>query len=364
MRFFLRRIMERPRLSDAELAPKPHAVLPERRPLKLTYGLLAALLAVFAAEYFFRVGAEGGLLNPSIDTLVALGALDKTLVSESNEWWRFFSAPLLHAGPLHIALNGLALFFAGAVLENVIGRAWFAAIFAVSGVCGAALSLAVNAGISVGASGAIMGLFAAAFAVSYRYPTASPMRSFLRSGSLRVLIPSVLPLFDSLFGQKVDYAAHIGGAAAGLVLGSLLTRIWGRHQLLPPYRNLAWGLSVAGLCGVLYGGVQIVESYAQYDDLASRLNSGQDPRSHAYRALALRNAGDRIGAEREWRAAFGGGKTLHLYFKPEFEDEIRANLAITLKENGKAGEAHDIARPVCGKKGEIGALLAKRGLCP
>ena len=52
----------------------------------------------------------------------------------SGEWWRLFSAPLLHGGPIHIALNGVALFFAGVVLENVIGRAWFAAVFAVSGV--------------------------------------------------------------------------------------------------------------------------------------------------------------------------------------------------------------------------------------
>src|SRR5208283_6230464 len=97
---------------------------------------------------------------------------DKSLVLEDGQWWRLFSAPLLHGGLLHIAFNGIALYFAGAVLENVIGRAWFAGVFAVSAVTGSAMSLLINPDslISVGASGAIMGLFAAAFVVAYRYP--------------------------------------------------------------------------------------------------------------------------------------------------------------------------------------------------
>ena len=129
-----------------------------------------------------------GLLDPGIRTLAALGALDKALVVEDGQWWRLFSAPLLHGGLIHIAFNGIALFFAGVVLENVIGRAWFAGVFAVSAVTGSAMSLLINPEtlISVGASGAIMGLFAAAFAVAYRYPVASPMRTYLISGSLRV----------------------------------------------------------------------------------------------------------------------------------------------------------------------------------
>jgi rhomboid protease GluP len=387
MRFFLQRLMKRPRLSDAELAPKPHAALPERRPLILTYSLLAVLLAVFALEYFFRIGAESGSLDPSIETLVALGALDKTLVTESGEWWRLFSAPLLHAGLFHMAVNGIALVIAGAILENVIGRAWFAAIFAVSGICGALLSLAVNpsALVSVGASGAFMGLFAAAFAISYRYPAASRIRIFLQLRSLCILIPSMLPLFDGLFGQKVDYAAHLGGAIGGAAVGLVLFRIWAREAPLPPYRRLAWGFAAAALCGALYGGVQIAKGYEQAGlethlvpaermpgNLAAwKANSEllvesypRDPRSHKYRALALIDKRDIPGAEREWRAALNEDKILHLLFKPEIEDEIRANLAATLKANGKEGEAHDVARPVCAKRGEIAAFLARAGLCP
>ncbi|MGB8738018.1 MAG: rhomboid family intramembrane serine protease [Rhodomicrobium sp.] len=386
MRSFLRRLLTGPRLSNAQLMPKPPAAMPEHRPLVLTYGLLAVLAAVFACEYAFRVSPSNGLLDPGIRTLIALGALDKSLVVEDGQWWRLFSAPLLHGGPLHIALNGVALFFAGAVLENVTGRAWFAAIFAVSAIAGAAMSLLINPGslISVGASGAIMGLFAAAFAAGYRYPAESRMRGFLVSGSLRVLIPSMIPLFGGLTGGPIDYAAHLGGAVGGVVTGALLVLIWRREELLPPYRKLAWAVAAAGLCGVLYSGVQVANGYEGFDLAASLVPEQQipkdlgaaeaksaelveayprDPRSHMYRAMTLMDAGDSAGAERERKAALAAGKMLQTFFKPELEAFIRANLAAAMKKNGKISEAQETAKPVCAAKGELSNALAKEGLC-
>ncbi len=387
MRSFLKRLLAGPRLSSAQLMPEPPAALPERRPLVLTYGLLAALLAIFVCEYAFRVGPPSGLLDPGINTLIALGGLDKSLAVEDGEWWRLFSAPLLHGGLIHIAFNGVALFFAGAVLENVIGRAWFAAVFAVSAITGSAMSLLINPGslLSVGASGAIMGLFAAAFAAGYRYPAESLMRRFLVSGSLRVLIPSMIPLFGGLTGEQIDYAAHFGGAVGGVAIGALLVLIWRREELLPPYRKLAWAVAAAGLCGALYGGVQIANGYEGFDLAVNLIPDRQipkdaagakaksaklveayphDPRSHMYRALALLDDGDSAGAEQEWNAALAEGKMLQTFFKPDFEEYVRANLAAAMKENGKDTEARETAKPVCARKGEIRDALAKEGLCP
>ena len=386
MRSFIKSLLTKPRLADTELTPKLPAAMPERRPLLLTYGLLAALVAIFIAEYIFRLGPANGL-DPGIKTLIALGALDKSLVLDGGEWWRLFSAPLLHGGLLHIAFNGLALFFAGAVLENVIGRVWFAAVFAVSGVSGALMSLLVNPAslVSVGASGAIMGLFAAAYAAGHHYPAASPMRTFLQTGSLRVLIFSMIPLFNGLFGQTVDLAAHFGGAAGGALLGGLLVAVWRPEDILPPYRKLAWALAVAGVCGAFYAGVEIAKRYEQYD-LASNLipvhelpkdfevgkeqsealvaSYPRDPRAHMYRAIALMEAEDGAGAEREWRAALAEDKTLHQFFNPALEAFIRTNLAAAQKENGKKAEAVQTAQPICAGKGEFRDALAKEGLCP
>jgi rhomboid protease GluP len=383
---FLENLMQRPRLPEAELTPVAPAAMAGRRPLVLTYALLGALVAIFAAECAFRIGSLNGLLDPSIETLVAFGALDRQLVVENGEWWRLFSAPLLHGGLMHIAFNSLGLFFAGAVLENVIGRAWFGAVFAVSAVTGAFGSLWFNPPgmISVGASGAIMGLFAAAFAVSYRYGKATPMRTFLQSGSLRVLIPSLIPLFDGLFGQRIDFAAHAGGAAGGLAVGGLLVVLWRKDFSLPPLRWFAWALGIAGVCGALFAAAQVSKGYENYalrsslapdeaipnETSQAMLQSAnlvadypRDPRAHVYRAMALAKEGDRAGAENEWRAAAAEKAILSFYFKRALQNYIEANLALILAINGKKAEAEQIARPLCEAGGEFKASLEDAGLC-
>ncbi len=386
MRGFMKGLMANPKLADEDLMPEPQAAPPAAQPLFLTYGLLAALAAIFACEFAFGVGPGSGLLDPSVKTMAALGALDRELVLELGQWWRLFTAPLLHGGLLHIAFNGIALFFAGMVLENVIGRAWFAGVFAVSAVTGSAMSLLINAdAISVGASGAIMGLFAAAFAVAFRYPVASPMRTFLISGSLRVLIPSMLPLFGGLAGEHIDYAAHLGGAIGGAAVGSLLVVLWNRDAVLPPLREAAWALAAVFLCCAAYGGTQAAKGYNEYalyaylipakeipEDTAAATAKSEslvasyphDPRAHMYRALAFLDAADPAGAEKEWRAALSESTILQTFFKPDLEEFLRANLAQTLKESGKKAEALETAKPICGKQGEIPNMLAKEGLCP
>jgi rhomboid protease GluP len=380
-------LMRNPKLSENELAPKPAAVVAERRPLILTYCLLAGLAAVFALEYAFQLGPAGQTGSPDIRTLVALGALDKSAVLQSGEWWRLFTAPPLHGGPAHILLNGVALFFAGAVLENVVGRAWFAAVFALTGVAGTAMSLALNPAtlISVGASGAIMGLFAAAFAISYRYPVASPLRTFLQSGSLRVLIPSLIPLFDGLFGQKIDFAAHLGGAIAGAVIGAFLAAVWRKEDALPPFRAAALFAALACLSVSVYGGVRAAEGYRRYDLVSKLIPPAQvpkdfatgkarsaglaasfpgDPRSHMYRGLALMEADELAAAEAELRAAVAEKEMLETFFDPELERFIRANLAMTLKHNGKESEARATAQPLCVGDNSFAKALANEGLCP
>src|SRR5262249_32482124 len=125
------------------------------------------LVAMFAAELAFGVEPTKGLLEPSVRTLLALGGLQYTAAVGSEEWYRMFLAPLMHAGPVHLLLNGIALYLAGRILEPMIGARWFAALFVISGLAGAFTSLVMNAPGVV--SGAIMGLFAAIWVLSYRF---------------------------------------------------------------------------------------------------------------------------------------------------------------------------------------------------
>jgi rhomboid protease GluP len=80
--------------------------------------------------------------------------------------------------------------------------------------------------VSVGASGAIMGLFAAAFIGSFRFPSGSPDQQRMMIRSLRVLIPSLLPLATTASGMHIDYGAHLGGAISAGIVALLLLKAW------------------------------------------------------------------------------------------------------------------------------------------
>jgi len=53
-----------------------------------------------------------------------LGGMMGNLVIERGEWFRLFTATLLHGNLEHIIFNGIAFWFAGSVLEKLLGRAW------------------------------------------------------------------------------------------------------------------------------------------------------------------------------------------------------------------------------------------------
>ena len=138
----------------------------------LTIGILTTLCLAFVLEQIYALGPVGAAFRPSTATLMALGALNRSIMVSTGEWYRLFTAPMLHLDLAHLLLNSLAFLMIGTLLERLVGRAWFLAFFVIGALGGSALSLALNPAstTSVGASGAIMGLFGAAFVGSYRVP--------------------------------------------------------------------------------------------------------------------------------------------------------------------------------------------------
>ena len=106
---FIRKLLTSPREQVAALqAPAVAAEIAPGFPY-LTAAIIAVLCVLFAGEVMFGVGPWTNLLQPSIATLIAFGGLYRPLVVDSGEWWRLFSAPLLHVGLEHLVLNGVAL---------------------------------------------------------------------------------------------------------------------------------------------------------------------------------------------------------------------------------------------------------------
>lgn len=350
--------------------------------------ILAVLIAVFAGEIVFGIGAPADLLQPTIATLVAFGGLSKDLVLKSGEWYRLLSAPFLHANAVHLGMNAFALFVAGRTMERLIGRAWFGAVYTVGALAGSALSLELNPPsiVGVGASGAIMGLFAAELVVSMRFP-AGPIRSALRSNAIYVLIPSLLPLATAVQAHgKVDYAAHAGGALGGAVMGLLMLAVWPRSEPMPRLKPIAVAIGLVGLVSLAYPIKSVLQGYEaatfitqlipdnQYPKTGAEVwaRSSQliaqyprDPRPRLTRAGHLIDARDFAGAEREARAGLADENLWRSALSPQVSYALHALLAIAVSSD-RPEQAIETARPVCAalKDGPIRKLLDGRKLCP
>lgn len=367
---WFRAALSGPRRTQAELAAAatPAALAENVGPPWLTFGLLGLTAALFGAELAFGVGPTGGLLAPSIETLIALGGVSRPLVLDQGEWWRLFTASLLHADPIHLLLNGVGLYLGGAVLESLLGRAWLGALFVLGALGGALASIAINDPnvVSVGASGAIMGLLAAALVATQRLPAVQ--RAQAQMPLMRMLIPSLLPIALHRSEGHIDFAAHFGGAITGAAVGIALLRAWPAAEPHPRFRRPAALLAIAGAALYAFAFLQVRSGYAAYRDTVmvelipdDRLGSlkakdgdellvkyPRDPRSHWIAAMALEQNGDLAAAEKHLRAALAEEGVLRRSFgNRKLEAAIRGALARVLEAGGRHAEALEAARPVC-----------------
>lgn len=335
--------------------------------IPLTMGLIVLLTGIFVLEMCFNIGSYDKL-SPNIQTLVAFGGLYHPALSQSGEWYRLFSPVLLHGSVIHLLFNCYALLLAGVILENLIGRVWYLAVFLVGGVGGSLMSLVINPPtlISVGASGAIMGLFAAALVCSFHLPKDARRKGFQLS-LVQILVVSLLPFLGAHTGQHIDIAAHLGGTIAGGVIGAVILLAW-KGSTKPGFRNLAVGLCLLTGTGYVYAALPVAKDFHTYaladtlipqdqlpttdadavkraKDLLAKYPN--DPRSHLYTAIGDAQANDIAGAEKELRQALSEDDVLTKDFQPGLKTHIQAVLAIVLLQRGDAAQAKQYAAPLC-----------------
>jgi rhomboid protease GluP len=162
-------------------------------------------------------------LSPRINELFTEWGANRNLLVTEGQWWRLITATFLHAGIIHILLNGYALFVIGMELEGLMGRARFAAVYAISALAGSVASYAFSPALvsSVGASGAIFGLVGA-LGVYFGLHR----KLFGRMGNAQfwniilVILINVGIGFSGIF--PIDNSAHIGGLLAGAAVGYAL----------------------------------------------------------------------------------------------------------------------------------------------
>ncbi len=186
------------------------------RPAPVTLALLVVLATVYLVDDV--------LFTNLWHSPLWLWAGNTTDTLEHGEWWRVITTLFLHANPLHLAMNGLALWMFGSAVEKTMGWWRFLVLFLVAGSLGNLLSaFNIRYDVAVGASGGIFGLVGAFAAAVYRLD--APMYASVRRRLLLMLALMVSADFSiGWLEPQIDNLAHVGGFFAGIALALVMYR--------------------------------------------------------------------------------------------------------------------------------------------
>jgi membrane associated rhomboid family serine protease len=162
---------------------------------------------------------------------------------QKNVWVAVLTSMFLHGSILHLAGNMLFLWIFGNNVEDHIGRILFVIFYGVVGIAAMGAHFLADPGSTIpviGASGAIAGVMGAYLVLwpHARILTVVPLLLFFV-----VYLPAGLVLgiwfglqFFTNPNEGVAWVAHVGGFAAGVLLGLGLKRVIGPPR--PPQARL------------------------------------------------------------------------------------------------------------------------------
>ena len=203
-----------------------------------TYLLIGINVAVFLLMTLRGVSP----FNPEPDQLLHQWGADRAVeVLLDRQWWRLFTAMFVHVGIVHLGMNMWCLWNLGLLAEPLMGSFGVIAVYVLTGTAGNMLSIAHNylfpihdSGyviypVGAGASGAVFGIAGALIVLlkSQRLPVpADELKKLRRSVILFAAINLVIPFAVNFgaeavhAGLQIDYMAHIGGCACGLLFAA------------------------------------------------------------------------------------------------------------------------------------------------
>ena len=193
-----------------------------------TFLLVLLNVAVFALATLASSGL-GGPFSAALSPFVSSLALSHA----RPRWWQLLTCSFLHLDLQHLAGNLFSLLVFGRDIELAEGSAgavWLYYLITAFFASLASLLFGPRGAISLGASGAVFGLFAVAVAGK----VSLNLRSLLECAVLAsFVVPQVLSEVKSqalggtvtASGSMVGHVAHLGGAAAGVLVVLLLSRL-------------------------------------------------------------------------------------------------------------------------------------------
>ena len=200
----------------------------------VTYSLIGITALVYLLQWIPGLGVTNALFfSPVFMTEVI------------PEPWRALTSVFLHSTALifHIVLNMYTLWIFGRLLEPMLGRARFLALYLISGLAGSigvVVFAAPNAQV-LGASGAIFGLMGAFVVIQRRLGGNMTQLYILLAINLAIgFIP----------GANISWQAHLGGLIGGALVGLILLETRPRSR-----RGLQIGLLIGLTVALFASGV-------------------------------------------------------------------------------------------------------------
>lgn len=180
----------------------------------VTYSIIGVTLAVFVLQLIPGLAVTDRLLYAGVYSLPF-----------NFEPWRMLTSLSVHSTQLlfHVALNMYTLWIFGQLLEGLLGRWRFLALYLISGLAGsvAVLWLADPRTGVVGASGAIFGLMGAFLVIQRR----------LGGNATQLLILVGINLVIGFVpGFNISWQAHLGGLIGGALVGLIFVETRKRDQ--------------------------------------------------------------------------------------------------------------------------------------
>jgi membrane associated rhomboid family serine protease len=201
------------------------------------------IMAITAAIYGV------GFMSPTLHASSLNWLAQANWLVLSGDWWRIFTAALLHGSFIHIGFNMYALYLFGPRMEQQVGSAPFAGMYVAAAGAGGLASYLLGPldQVSIGASGAIFGLFGAWIFVAWKMRHTPGGKSMFTQLFVLLAINVVISL-----APGIDGLAHLGGFVAGIAIAALWSVLAaGRPNAVVVRTAITVGFVAAELAAVL-----------------------------------------------------------------------------------------------------------------
>jgi rhomboid protease GluP len=223
--------------NDRSFFASPHAVV---------YLLIAANVFIYglAARHTGTAAIPG-------DVLLRSGAMYSFAIAR-HEYWRLVAYGFLHTNLLHLAANMICLALWGGHLERRVGAFYFIVIYVCALIAGAVVSNVTHSGpyLTVGASGAISGVLGALLSLWILGRVELSANFFVINIGLNAALAASAP--------GIDWGAHVGGFAAGMIACALLDIVEKANASVlrckfPEFVKINAAVIMGGVAFVLWG---------------------------------------------------------------------------------------------------------------